>query len=176
MSLSFRQLSLLGFLACAAGLGFAYVLEFGFGLEPCPLCVLQRVAMFVAGLAFLAGTVHNPQVWGKWIYSLLALIGAGAGVGIAGRHVWLQSLPADQVPACGPPLDYMLEILPFTEVMRIVLRGDADCAKVDAAWLGLSLPTWTLIAFIVIALYALLIPWLAMRSPESQVPSPESRL
>ncbi|MGH8529588.1 MAG: disulfide bond formation protein B [Nevskiales bacterium] len=164
MSLTFRNLSLLGFLICAGGLGFAYLLEFAFGLAPCPLCIFQRIAMFAAALAFLAGAIHNPVGWGRWGYSFLALIGAGAGVAIAGRHVWLQHLPADQVPACGPPLDYLLEILPFTEVMRVVLRGDADCAKVDAAWLGLSLPAWTLIAFVAIALYALVLPTLVKRS------------
>lgn len=164
----FRRLSALGFAACAGALGFAYVLEFGFGLEPCPLCVLQRVAMLVAALAFLAGAIHGPRGLGRWVYSLLALIGVGAGAAIAGRHVWLQSLPADQVPACGPPLDYMLEILPFTEVMRTVLRGDAECAKVDAALLGLSLPAWTLVAFVGLGLYALLLPWLAQRLERKQ--------
>ncbi len=164
MSLTFRNLCLLGFLACAGGLGFAYLLEYAFGLAPCPLCILQRVAMLATGLGFLAGAAHNPAAWGRWVYSLLALLGAGVGVAIAGRHVWLQHLPADQVPACGPPLDYMLEILPFTEVMRVVLRGDADCAKVDAAFLGLSLPAWTLIAFVVIAIYALILPVLVKRT------------
>lgn len=158
-----RRWFLLGFAACAGALGFAYLLEFGFGLAPCPLCVLQRVAMFAAALAFLAAAIHDPKAWGRWIYSGLALVGAGAGAAIAGRHVWLQSLPADQVPACGPPLDYMLEIMPFREVMRVVLRGDADCAKVDAAWLGVSLPAWTLIAFLALSLYAVLVPWLAQR-------------
>lgn len=161
--LTSRHLFLLGFAICAGALGFAYLLEYGFGLAPCPLCVLQRVAMLAAALAFLAGAIHNPRAWGRWGYSLLALVGAGAGAAIAGRHVWLQSLPADQVPACGPPLDYMLEILPFTEVLRVVLRGDTDCAKVDAAWLGLSLPAWTLLAFVALSGYTLLIPWLAQK-------------
>lgn len=148
----------LGFLSCAGGLGFAYLLQFGFGLEPCPMCIFQRVAMFIAGLVFLAGALHGPQACGQWFYALFAAIAAGLGAAIAGRHVWLQSLPADQVPACGPPLDYLMEILPFTEVMRSVLRGDASCAKIDAAFLGLSLPWWTMIAFIGISVFALAVP------------------
>lgn len=165
MTLNTRTLFLGGFLICAGGLGFAYLMELGLGLEPCPMCIFQRVAMFIAGLVFMTGAVHGPTGIGRWIYALLAGLASVAGAAIAGRHVWLQSLPPDQVPACGPPLDYMLDILPFTEVLRVVLRGDANCAKIDAAWLGLSLPAWTMVAFVGITLYALLIP-IAHRFPK----------
>lgn len=158
MTLNTRTLFFGGFLVCAGGLGFAYLMEFAFGLEPCPMCIFQRVAMFIAGLIFMVGAVHGPTGGGRWIYALFAGLASVAGAAISGRHVWLQSLPPDQVPACGPPLDYMLDILPFTEVLRVVLRGDANCAKIDAAWLGLSLPAWTMVAFVGITLYALLIP------------------
>jgi len=89
---------------------------------------------------------------------------AGAGTGIAARHVWLQHLPPDQVPSCGPTLKYLLDILPFTEVVSKVLSGDANCAKIDAQWLGLALPTWTMITFVGLTLFALASPILARKT------------
>lgn len=145
----------LGFTACFLGLGFALLQEHGFDLEPCPLCILQRVAMLAAGVAFLATAVAGPVAWGRWFGSVLTLIGSGAGIAIAGRHVWLQSLPPDQVPACGPPLEQLMAVLPFSEAMAFVLRGEGSCAVIDAAWLGISLPGWTLLVFIALAIWSL---------------------
>lgn len=163
-STSFRTLFALGLATCAAGLAFALYLEHFRGFAPCPLCVFQRVAMIVAGLAFLAGAVHAPRgPRGRWGYAALAGLAAAAGIGVAGRHVWLQHLPADQVPACGPSLVYLVDMLPFTEVVALVLKGDGECAKVDAAWLGVSLPSWTLIAFAFLAAWALAAPVLARK-------------
>lgn len=160
-----RLLFALGFAACAGAMSFALFVEYGLGYEPCPLCVVQRVAMIAAGVVFLLGTLHAPRGAGRWIYAGGAALAAGAGAGVAGRHVWLQSLPADQVPACGPTLDYLMDMLPFTEVLMTVLRGDGNCAIVDAAFLGISLPGWTLIAFIGLTLYALAVPFLARKEP-----------
>ena len=145
-------------MACVVAMAFALYLEHFRGLEPCPMCVFQRVAMIAAGLIFLAGALHGPKAGGRWAYGIPAALAAGAGAGMAGRHVWLQSLPPDQVPACGPTLDYLVDMLPFTEVLMTVLRGDGNCAVIDAAFLGISLPAWTMIAFVGLALYALLIP------------------
>ena len=153
---SFRQLSFLGFLACVGGLAFALYLQHFKGFEPCPMCIFQRVAMAGAGIAFLLGAIHNPKTWGRWVYAGLADLAAIIGALIAGRHVWLQSLPADQVPACGPTLDYLMGMLPVMEVVQMVLKGDGNCAKIDAAWLGLSLPGWTLVAFIGLSFWAVL--------------------
>lgn len=161
--LSFRSLSALGFLGCASGLAFALYLQHFRDLEPCPMCIFQRVAMIVAGLFFLLGALHAPKRGGRWVYALLAMLAAVIGAGIAWRHVWLQSLPPDQVPACGPTLDYLLGFMPINEVVTTVLRGDANCAKINAAWLGISLPGWTLAVFIAMALYALLMPKFAHR-------------
>lgn len=162
MQLNFRLLSLAGFLGCIAGLAYAILyLQMFRGYEPCPMCIFQRVAMLSAGIFFLLGALHSPKFGGRWVYSILALLAAAAGAGIAGRHVWLQSLPPDKVPACGPTLDYLADIFPWREVIMIVLKGDGNCAKIDAAWLGISLPGWTLIAFVGIALYALLLPVLS---------------
>jgi protein dithiol:quinone oxidoreductase len=171
MRLSFRQLFALGFLACVAGMAVALYLEHFRGLEPCPLCVFQRVAMIAAGLVFLAGAIHGPRGGGRWAYAIGAALAAGAGIGLASRHLWLQSLPADQVPACGPTLDYLMDMLPLREVVELVLKGDGECAKVDGRVLGLSLPGWTLIAFVGLAAYALLVPFLSRHSGASRNPA-----
>lgn len=147
----------LGFAASAAGLAFAYYLQFVHGLEPCPLCIFQRVAMAATGAVFLVAALHGPAGFGRRVYAALAALAAGAGAAIAGRHVWLQSLPEDEVPACGPGLDYLLDVMPWQDVLARILRGDAACADIDASFLGLSLPAWTLVAFVALALWAITI-------------------
>ena len=161
MTHAYRPLQFLGFLGCLAGLGFAVYLEHFQGLEPCPMCIFQRVAMLATGLVFLLAGLHGPRRGGRGVYAFLALLTSSAGAFVAGRHVWLQSLPADQVPACGPTLDYLMDVMPFAEVLSTVLRGDGNCAVIDAAWLGISLPGWTLITFIGLAVYAVAVPVLA---------------
>lgn len=146
---------LLGFIACAGSMAFALYLEHFQHLAPCALCVLQRVAMIATGLIFLVAGLHNPQAWGRHLYGLLAGAAALAGAAIAGRHVWLQSLPPDQVPACGPPLDHLMKIMPWNDALAFVLKGEGNCAVIDAQWLGISLPGWTLVGFVLLALWAL---------------------
>jgi disulfide bond formation protein DsbB len=158
MNLNFRLLSFGGFLVCIAGLSFALYLQHFKGFEPCPMCIFQRVAMLGTGLFFLLGALHAPWGGGRWVYMGLAFFSAVIGALIAGRHVWLQSLPEGEAPACGPTLDYLLGMLPLTEVVTMVLKGDGNCAKIDAAWLGISLPAWTLISFIGLSVYALITP------------------
>jgi disulfide bond formation protein DsbB len=158
MTLNFRLLNLLGFLGCVFGLLFALYLQHFRGYEPCPFCIFQRVAMLATGLVFLAAAIHGPKAWGQWVYVFLSSLAALVGAGIAARHVWLQSLPPDQVPACGPTLDYLLDMMPLQEVVTTVLKGDGNCAKIDAQWLGISLPGWTLISFIGFVVYAVLTP------------------
>ncbi len=143
-----RIINLLGFLSCVGLLGYAYYAQYYLYLDPCPLCIFQRVAMAALGVVFLIAALHNPRGWGAKVYALLLAMAAAAGIGVAARHVWLQSLPADQVPACGPGLEYMLDTFPFTETLQLVLRGSGDCATVDWSLLGLSMPAWVLIAFL----------------------------
>ncbi|MDX1654501.1 MAG: disulfide bond formation protein B [Candidatus Competibacteraceae bacterium] len=145
-----RLFNLLGLAACGAGLAYAYYAQYGLGYEPCPLCIFQRVAMAALGAVFLIAAVHNPRGWGRYVYAALVVLTAGAGTAIAGRHVWLQNLPAEQVPACGPGLDYMLEALPLADTLRLVLQGSGECAEIDWVFLGLSMPVWTLAAFLVL--------------------------
>lgn len=160
---SFRFLSAGGFAACILGLLFALYLQHFKGYEPCPMCIFQRVAMLGSGLFFLVGALHGPRAAGRWVYAGLAALAAAIGAGIAGRHVWLQGLPPDQVPACGPTLDYLMDMFPLSEVVTMILKGDGNCAKIDAQWLGISLPGWTLLAFVGLTLYALATPLISRR-------------
>lgn len=145
--LSSRQVFAAIALASAFAMAFALYLQHGLGLEPCPLCVFQRVAMISTGVIAALAALHNPSATGRRIYALGLVLTSLAGVVVAGRHVWLQHLPADQVPSCGPGLDYWLDALPLRDVMVQVFQGSGECAVVDAAWLGISLPGWTLVTF-----------------------------
>lgn len=152
---SFRTQFLLGFAACAGLLTYAFYVQLQDGLEPCPLCIFQRVAFVALGLVFLAGGAHAPKRrGGRSVYGVLGLLAAGAGIAISGRHVWLQNLPPDQIPTCGPGLDYMLDAMPISGVVRKVLTGSGECASVDWTFLGLSMPAWTLACFVVLAGWA----------------------
>lgn len=142
---------------CAAlgALGFAYLLQYVGGLEPCPLCIFQRVAMAGVALFCLVGWIHGSAGLAHRIYAGLAAIAALLGAAIAARHVWLMHLPADQVPACGPGLNYLIQIMPLREVVATVFRGDASCATVKGSFAGLSLPAWSLIYFLLLSVAAL---------------------
>jgi disulfide bond formation protein DsbB len=153
---SFRAQCLLGFLACVALLGFALYMERFGGLRPCPLCTFQRAAFIILGLVFLVAGLHAPRsAGGRRGYGVFALVAATVGIAIAGRHVWLTYLPPDQVPACGPDLAYMMDAFPLGDVVRKVLTGSGECAKVDWTLLGMSMPEWSLLCFIILALWAL---------------------
>ncbi|MCK7594244.1 disulfide bond formation protein B [Pseudomarimonas salicorniae] len=148
---SFRQACLAGLLCCLALLGYALYAQHQMFLDPCPLCILQRVAFMVMAAGFLAGLVFGKGRVGRWLGSAVVVIGSGAGVAIAGRHVWLQGLPPDQVPACGPGLEYMLEAFPLRDVLSKVFHGSGECAKIDWSFLGISMPGWTLIWYLLLA-------------------------
>jgi len=152
---SFRLRFLFGFLACAGLIGFALFSQFHWYLQPCPLCIFQRIAFAALGVVFLLGGLFAPRgTTGRRMWGAVALIPALAGIGIAGRHVWLTHLPPDQVPSCGPPLEFMMEASPLADVVRQVLTGSGECAKVDWHFLGLSMPAWALLWFVLLALWA----------------------
>ncbi len=141
---------------CAIAMAFAYFfLQQKLGLAPCPLCMTQRVFIVGCGVFALLAAIHNPRGWGLRVYGVLCTLFAVIGGAVAGRHVWLQHLPPDQVPACGPSLEYMLQTLPFSETLEIVLMGDGNCAETVWTFLGLSIPEQTLLVFIVAALISL---------------------
>lgn len=141
----------LALLAVAAML-FAAWLEHGMGLNPCPLCITQRVFVVAGGVIALLAALHGAGALGRRIYAGLGVLIALGGGAVSARHVWLQSLPEDQVPACGPSLEYMLETLPFRDTLSMVLMGDGNCADVHWTFLGMSIPLQTLLLFAAIAL------------------------
>ena len=160
--MSLQRLSyLLIFLVCAGLLGFGYYLEYGKGLDPCPLCILQRLFFLVIGLGGLIAALHNPKSLGIRIYSGFLVLLSMMGAAVAGRQVWLQHLPPDQVPECGPGLEYMLEVYPLGETLAKILKGTGDCAEVDWTFLGLSIAEWALISFIVLTAVSVLQLWKA---------------
>ena len=142
-----RAAYLLGFIVCAALMAWALWLQYGEGLEPCPLCMFQRVAVIAAGIVFLIAAIQNPFRPGAALYALLILVIAGAGAGFAARQIWLQALPKDQVPACGMGLHYMMDTLPFMDVVVKVLQGSGECAEKGWVFLGLSIAGWTFVFF-----------------------------
>ncbi|HEX8013558.1 MAG TPA: disulfide bond formation protein B [Casimicrobiaceae bacterium] len=148
---------ILGFLICAGLLGFAYYLQYAQDLEPCPLCILQRVAVAGMGLVFLVAALHNPGRVGATLYAVLQLLIGGAGATLAARQVWLQSLPKDEVPACGMSLNYMLDTLPLADTLKKVFEGSGECAEKAWVFLHLSIAGWTLVFFIalIVASFAL---------------------
>jgi disulfide bond formation protein DsbB len=152
-----RVAYLLGFLVCAGLMGWAFWLQYAEGLEPCPLCMFQRVAVCAVGVLFLIAFLHNPGRRFAAVYAVLTLLFAGAGAAFAGRQVWLQSLPKDQLPACGMGIGYMLDTLPLADVIMRTLTGSGECAEKGWVFLGLSIAGWTLVFFIamIVAAFAL---------------------
>ncbi|MDH3441641.1 MAG: disulfide bond formation protein B [Gammaproteobacteria bacterium] len=150
-----RPLNLAGFLACAGLMAYALYAEHVLLLTPCPLCVFQRMAVIALGLVFLVAALHNPSGFGRHVYTALLATAAGAGVGVAGRHVWLQNLPPDQVPSCGPGFDYIIDSFPLADALKLIFTGSGECATVDWQFLGLSMPAWVVIAVTVIGVFGL---------------------
>jgi disulfide bond formation protein DsbB len=154
---SFRFRFALGAIACAGLMGYALYAQYVLWLDPCPLCIFQRVATVGMGLVFALGALVAPKsVGGRRAWGLLALLIALAGSAVAARHLWIQSLPPDQVPACGPALSFMWHALSFSKVLVKVFTGSGECAKVTWRLLGLSMPGWVLISFVVLAIWAML--------------------
>ena len=147
----------LGAVVCAGLIGYALYAQHVLGLEPCPLCVFQRIAVIACGVVFAVAAIHAPGRKGALGYAVAMLVAGAAGAAVAIRHLWIQALPASEVPACGPGLNYMLETLPFAEVIEKVFLGSGECASVDWRFLGLSMPGWTLVFFVtmIVAAFAL---------------------
>jgi protein dithiol:quinone oxidoreductase len=143
-----RAANLLGVVAVAGLMGYALYAEHVLGLEPCPLCVLQRVAMISLGVVFLAAALHSARGAVARVYSVLGVLVALAGAGVAAWQVRLIHLPPDQVPSCGPGFDYIYETFPLRDALAMIFHGSGECAKVDWTFLGLSMPAWVLIWFI----------------------------
>ncbi|MEQ6290755.1 disulfide bond formation protein B [Vogesella sp. GCM10023246] len=159
MKLSQRQ----GFAAiavvCAAAMGYALYAQHVLGLEPCPLCIFQRVGIIATGILAALFALINPRQWAAKLAALLVGLAALAGGAVSAWHVYLQHLPKDQVPACGPGLDFMLETLPLSQVLATVFKGSGECAEINWVFLGQSMPLWTGLLFLALIAAALWNGW-----------------
>ena len=140
-----RSFNFAGFLICAALIAYALYAQFHLGLDPCPLCIFQRIGIAALGVAFLIAALHNPRGWGTRVYAILVATAALATVAVAARQVYLQHLPPGAIPSCGAPLSMMLKFMPLTTVIRKVLTGSGECGIVNWTFLGLAMPAWVLI-------------------------------
>jgi disulfide bond formation protein DsbB len=147
---SSRVLNLVGFACCAGMMGFALFAQHVLLLNPCPLCVFQRVAVIGLGTIFLIAALHDPAGWARRVYAAFMAIFALFGLGVAGWHFRLQNLPADEVPSCGPGLDYMLENFALGDALSMIFKGSGECADVVWSFLGLSMPGWVFVSLVVV--------------------------
>ena len=149
-----RKLFLTGFLISVLLIVYVLYTQYVLGLEPCPLCILQRVAVIALGISFLLLALRPPQrKQSKFLTSILLVMISSAGAGIAARHVWLQNLPPDKVPGCGPGLDFMMANFPLSEVFQMVFSGSGECAEISWSFAFLSMPAWVIIWLIFLGSY-----------------------
>ena len=151
---SYRATHAAGLLACVVLLAYAIHVQFDLHIEPCPLCILQRIAFMAMGVVFLIAALHAPRGGGRGVYATLIVIAALAGIAVAARQLWLQAQPPDPFASCGAPLPYMLQTLPLGEVARKVFTGSGDCAEVNWRFLGLAMPFWTLLCYTMLGSWA----------------------
>ena len=156
-SISNRWLYLAGALFAGSLMGFALFLQYVKHQDPCPLCMVQRVVFIAILVVFALATLHGPKRAGERIYAALIVLLSLSGVGVAARHIWIQNLPKDQVPACGPGLDYMLETMPMGDVLQKLMHGSGECAAKGWTFLTLGIPEWSLLCYLALAALSVLI-------------------
>jgi len=156
-AISNRWLYLAGALVVGGLFSAALYLQYILREEPCPLCMLQRVIFIAIGVLFLTAAAHNAGRIGSRLYSALIALFALGGVATASRHIWLQHLPKDQVPACGPGLDYLLQNFPLAEVWQELMHGSGECAEKGWTFLALGIPEWSLLWYVLLGTWALAI-------------------
>jgi protein dithiol:quinone oxidoreductase len=140
-----RLANLAGFLICAGLLAYAFYSQFVMNVEPCPLCIFQRVGVAAMGVVFLIAGLHHPKGWGRYVYGVLIGIASLATIGVAADHLYVQSLPEGAVPSCGAPLGMLFKFSPWLDVIKKVLTGSGECHEVNWQFLGLAMPAWVLI-------------------------------
>lgn len=160
-----RPVCILGFLVCAGLLAFALYMEHVLLLEPCPLCWLQRFVFVGFAFVFIVCAIHNPRAWGRYLYALVFAVLTLLGVALAGRQLWLQSLPPEAQPECGLGITYKLDSEPLLDVIAWAARGTGDCAQVQWTFLGISIPGWTFIAFLLLGILVIVS---LLRSPRGE--------
>ena len=144
---------------CLGLLAYGYYLQYFEHLEPCPMCIFQRLCFMAVAVIAIVGALHGPR--GRGVLAYLASIGVFAvtGAGIAARQTWLQHLPPELVPECGPGLEFMLEMYPLLETLERALKGTGDCAEVSWRFLSLSIAEWSFVCFTTILLAAAWQTW-----------------
>lgn len=155
---------IIGFLVSFGLVALALYMQKAYNLEPCPLCIFQRIAFMALGTLFLIAAIHNPAGVARKVYGALQFIAAAVGAGIAARHVWIQNNPDKVFAECGAGFDYVYETLPFREMLNWVFKGTGECSAIDWTFLGLTIPQLSLIAFVGLAVYAIILIFLKPRS------------
>lgn len=151
------------FLGCSLLIAIALYMQYQMGLIPCALCMTQRVFVIAVGIVGLLAWLHNPKDRCLRVYPAVGMLMAAIGGAFSSRHLWLQSLPEDLAPACGPSLGYLIETVPFVEALTVLLQGDGNCAETVWSLLGLTIPGWTLVAFIGLFGFNGFILWLSTK-------------
>jgi len=154
----------IGFLVCAGLMAYALYAQHVIGLDPCPLCIFQRIAVIAAGAIFLLAALHHPKsTVGATVYGVLVSLAAIVGILVASRHLWIQAQPPGTVAACGATLDYMMQYMPISKVIDLVLHGSGECAEITWRFLGLSMPWWVLFSCVGLLLWALWVNVVSVR-------------
>jgi len=160
---SFRAQYVAGFLVCLALLAFAWYVQFDLKIEPCPLCIFQRLAFMAMAVFFLFGALHNPRSIGRRGYSLGVFVGAGTGIGLAAYHLWVQHIGPDPLASCAPGWNWMIEThslgYAWSKTIEQAFVGHADCAEINWTLFGLAMPFWTLVCYVLLAAGALWAGW-----------------
>lgn len=152
---SIRPAMFLGLLITLAMIAIALFFQYYMGLIPCPLCIVQRVIVFALAGIFLLALLQGPKTWGRRIYGFLLALTSVAGLLVSGRHTWLQHLPKEEIPECGPGLEFWMNNLPANEVIQKVFQGSGECAEIVWTLATLSIPEWSLITFALFLFYSL---------------------
>lgn len=156
-NISNRWLYLCGALFASGLMGFGLFLQYVKHQDPCPLCMVQRVVFIAILVVFTLAVLHGPKQVGERIYAALIVLLSLSGVAVAARHIWIQHLPKDQVPACGPGLDYMLETMPMGDVLQKLMHGSGECAEKGWTFLTLGIPEWSLLCYLALGAWSILI-------------------
>jgi disulfide bond formation protein DsbB len=156
-TISNRWLYLAGALFASGLMAFGLFLQYVKHQDPCPLCMVQRVIFVAILVVYVLAAMHGPKRMGERVYASLIALLSLFGVGVAARHIWIQNLPKDQVPACGPGLDYMLETMPMSDVLKQLMRGSGECAERGWTFLTLGIPEWSLLCYIALGVWGFVI-------------------
>ena len=149
-----HQSNLIGSIACGGLMAYALYAQYQLLLEPCPLCVFQRMAVIGMGIFFLIAAIHNPNSWGSRVYAFLIGLVATAGSVVAARHVWLQHFPLDEA-SCSPGFSYIIESFPLGEALDMIFKGSGECTDIDWLFLGLSMPAWTFLCIVMLGAFGI---------------------